>query len=147
MPKPTPKQIAPEEVRDVALQIVKDDRFPVLATVDDQIPRVRPVSPVHIDGFITYVANLRSYAKTKQIELNPNVELCYMDDQHNQVRIQALAKVVKDRDLLEFFWKKNRLLQHYLGDIDNPELIVYRMVPVKVSFMQEWALKYIDVKI
>ncbi|MBX2817004.1 MAG: pyridoxamine 5'-phosphate oxidase family protein [Saprospiraceae bacterium] len=145
MPKPAPKKILPEEVLAVALQVVQEDRFPVLATVDGIHARVRPVSPVHIDGFTTYVANLRSYAKTKQIEINPCVELCYLDAQHNQVRIEARAEVVTDRALLEFFWKKNRLLEHYLGSIDNPELIVYRMVPTKVSFMQEWALTYMQV--
>ena len=33
-------------------------------------PRLRPVSPVRTDGFTVYVANLRSYAKTAQIETN-----------------------------------------------------------------------------
>ena len=37
------------------------------------------------------------------------------------------------------------LLRHYLGSLDNPALIVYRIVPSRVRFMREWALDYHDV--
>ncbi len=92
-----------------------------------------------------YVANLKSYGKTHEIEVNPNVELCYVDDDHNQVRITGKAEVVQDRKLLEDIWNANRLLQHYLGSVDNPELIVYKIVPTRVRFMVEWALAYFEV--
>jgi len=119
----------------------------MLATMDESQPRVRPVSPVRTEGFTVYVANLKSYGKTGEIKLNPAVELCYIDEDHNQVRITGTAEVVKDRKLLEDIWSTNRLLQHYLGSIDNPELIVYKINPNKVRFMLEWALQYYDVKI
>jgi hypothetical protein len=32
-----------------------------------------------------------------------------------------------------------------LGSIDNPQLIVYKAVPNRVSHMQEWALEYHNV--
>ena len=35
--------------------------------------------------------------KTAEIAVNPKVELCYLDDQHNQVRITGRADVVADR--------------------------------------------------
>ena len=145
MSKPTPQPVKPEDVPQLAAVLVKKVRFPMLATIDGNQPRVRPVSPVRTDGFTVYVANLKSYSKTADIEKNPNVELCYLDEDHNQVRITGEAVVVTDRKLLEEIWNSNRLLQHYLGSIDNPELIVYKINPAKVRFMQEWALKYYDV--
>ncbi len=147
MSKPTPQPIKPEDVPQLAAELVKKVRFPMLATIDGNQPRVRPVSPVRTDGFTVYVANLKSYGKTADIEKNPNVELCYLDEDHNQVRITGEAVVVTDRKLLEEIWNSNRLLQHYLGSIDNPELIVYKINPAKVRFMQEWALKYYDVPV
>ena len=48
------------------------------------------------DGFTVYVANLRSYHKTEEIAANPRVELCYLDDHHDQVRITGVAEVVTD---------------------------------------------------
>lgn len=147
MSKPTPQPIKPEDVPQLAAALVKKVRFPMLATIDGDQPRVRPVSPVRTDGYTVYVANLKSYGKTADIEKNPKVELCYLDEDHNQVRITGGATVVTDRKLLEEIWNSNRLLQHYLGSIDNPELIVYKINPVKVRFMQEWALQYYDVPV
>jgi hypothetical protein len=36
-------------------------------------------------------------------------------------------------------------LRRYLGTPDNPDLVVYRCVPVRVRFMKEWALEYQEV--
>lgn len=142
MPKPTPEPVNPAQLVELAQTVIKQAKFPFLSTIDEDQPRVRPVSPVRTDGFTIYVANLKSYAKTVQIAANPKVELCYMDTDHNQVRITAIAEVVTDRGLLEDIWAQNRLLQHYLGSIDNPELIVYKMLPQQVTYMREWALEY-----
>ncbi len=147
MSKPQPQRINPEDVPQIATALVMKVRFPMLATIDDDQPRVRPVSPVRTDGFTVYVANLKSYGKTADIEKNAKVELCYLDEDHNQVRITGEAMVVTDRKLMEEIWNANRLLQHYLGSIDNPELIVYKIIPNKVRFMLEWALTYYEVPI
>jgi general stress protein 26 len=145
MPKPEPKHIEPGEVRELATALVRGARFPCLATIDEDQPRVRPVSPVRTEEFTIYVANLKGYHKTEEIAANPRVELCYMDDEHNQVRITGRAEPLADRALLEEIWSKNPLLRSYLGTPDNPELIVYRIVPGRVRYMQEWALEYHEV--
>ena len=145
MPKPAPKAFAPGELLQLARAVLAADRFPHLATIDGGTPRVRPVSPVRTDGFTVYVANLRSYHKTVEIGANPNVELCYLDDGHNQVRLTGKADVLTDPALLEAIWNTNPLLRHYLGSPDNPQLIVYRITPSRVRYMQEWALEYYEV--
>lgn len=147
MSKPAPKTIDPASVPQRASEIVKKVRFPILATMDGDQPRVRPVSPVRTDGFTVYVANLKSYHKTTEISANPKVELCYVDEDHNQVRITGVAEVVTDMELLQEIWNSNRLLQHYLGSIDNPMLVVYRIIPNRVRFMLEWALEYYEVPV
>lgn len=147
MPKPQAAKIDPSQLPTLAADVIKQAKFPMLATMDGDQPRLRPVSPVKVDGFSIYIANLRSYQKTSQIEVNPKVELCYLDSDHNQVRITGIAEVLHDRPLLEDIWQKNRLLEHYLGSIDNPQLIVYKVVPHRVTYMQEWALEYWEVPI
>ena len=147
MSKPVPEPIAPGQVRGLALAVVKADRFPHLASIDGDRPRVRPVSPVRTDDFMVYVANLRGYHKTAEIVANPRVELCYLNDQHDQVRIAGTAEVVTDRELLDAIWESNPLLRNYLGSIDNPDLIVYRIRPEEVRYMKEWALEYHHVPI
>jgi general stress protein 26 len=145
MSRPTPEPIDPEQLVALAARVMRDARFPFLATADGDRPRVRPVSPVRTDGFTVYVANLRAYHKTAEIEANNRVELCYLDGRHDQVRISGLAEVVADRALLRQIWEESPLLRGYLGTPDNPELIVYRIIPERVRFMREWALEYHEV--
>lgn len=146
MPQPPqPQPVDPAELPQLAQATMKAAKFPMLATVDGDQPRVRPVSPVRTDGFVVYVANLRRYGKTHELEANPNAELCYKDDQDNQVRITAQAEVLTDRPLLEEIWAASPLLRAYLGSLDNPELIIYRFVPNRVRYMREWALEYFEV--
>ena len=145
MSKPNPEPIDPKKLVELALAVVQADRFPDLATIDGDQPRVRPVSPVRTDRFTVYVANLRGYHKTIEIAANPRVELVYLDDHHDQVRITGVAEEVTDRALLQEIWDANPLLRQYLGRVDNPELVVYRMRPTRVRFMREWALEYFDV--
>ena len=105
------------------------------------------MSPVRTDRFTVYVANLKMYHKTAEIAANPKVELCYLDDKHDQVRITGVAEVLTDRKLLQEIWDANPLLRQYLGSIDNPALIVYLIKPTYVRFMKEWALDYHEVAI
>jgi general stress protein 26 len=145
MAKPIPAPVIPHQLTELAQAVMQADRFPYLASIDGDQPRVRPVTPVRTEGFTVYVANLRSYHKTAEIAANPKVELCYLDDRHDQVRITGVAEVVTDRDLLRAIWEDNPLLRQYLGSLDNPELIVYRIRPVHVRFMREWSLEYNNV--
>lgn len=147
MAQPQPKPIDPAELPALALATMKAAKFPVLATVDGDQPRVRPVSPVRTEGFTVYVANLRRYGKTAEIAANPKVELCYTDEEHQQVRITAEAEVVTEAGLLAEIWEGNPLLRAYLRTPDNPELIIYRMRPARVRYMREWALEYFEVPI
>ena len=143
--KPRPEPVDPAKVPELARAIVNGPGFPLLATVDGDQPRLRPVSPVRTDGFTIYVGNLRRYHKTVEIEANPKVELCYMDEHHNQVRITGTAEVVTDRALLQEIWDATPLMRQFLGTIDNPEFILYRIVPRRVRYMREWALEYHEV--
>lgn len=147
MTRPDPEPIAPDRLDEWARRVMKAAKFPFLATLDGDRPRVRPVSPVRTDGFTIFIANLRDYHKTAEIAANPRVELCYLDDAHDQVRIEGVAEVVTDRALLQGIWDANPLLRNYLGTIDNPQLIVYRVRPGRVRVMKEWALEYHEVPI
>jgi general stress protein 26 len=97
------------------------------------------------EGFTVYVANLRSYGKTAEIAANPRVELCYTADNHHQVRITATAEILTDSVLQQQIWDSNPLLRRYLQTPDNPQLIIYRLIPQRVRYMQEWALTYHEV--
>lgn len=145
---PAPAPISAEEAARLSHEVIRRAKFPMLATVDEAgQPRVRPVSPVRVDGFTIFVANLRSYGKTRELAANARCELCYLDDAHDQVRITGEARVVSDAATLNAIWESNPLLRRYLGTPDNPELIIYRIEPRRVRFMREWALEYVEVPV
>ncbi len=145
MTRPAPEPVDTGRLVALAQGVMKAARFPFLASIDGDQPRLRPVSPVRTDGFTVYVANLRSYHKTAEIAANSRVELGYLDEHHDQVRITGVAEVVTDRALLQAIWDENPLLRQYLGSIDNPEFLLYRITPTRVRYMKEWALDYHEV--
>ncbi len=147
MAKPESEPIDPAQLPELAQSVMNEAKFPMLSSIDGDQPRLRPVSPVKTDGFTVYVANLKAYHKTQEIAANPKVELCYMDSKHDQVRITGVAEVLEERDELQAIWDANPLLRQYLGTIDNPMLIVYRIVPMQIRFMREWALEYHEVPV
>ena len=142
--KPEPNPI-PVDLREAAINTMSAAKFPMLASMDGGQPRVRPVSPVRTDGFTVYVASLRSSHKTGELEANEQVELCYLSEGHDQVRITGFCERVIDRAVLQDVWDSNPLLRGFLGSIDNPEFILYKVSPNQVRFMREWALEYHDV--
>ena len=140
-----PPPPTPEEARQLALAVVAADKFPMMASLDGEQPRVRPVSPVKTVEFTVWVASMRSSHKTGEIEVNQRVELCYLTKDHDQVRITGVAVTVEDGAERQEIWDTNPLLRAYLKSVDNPEFVLYRVEPRKVRFMREWALDYHDV--
>jgi general stress protein 26 len=142
--KPRPEPVDPAKLYDLAHAVIKDAKFPMLASVDSESqPRVRPVSPVRVDpDFTIYIANLASYQKTAEIAANPKVEMAYLAPGHDQLRITGRAEIVDDEAVISDIWAAHPLLKLYLGSSDNPEFILYRVVPEQVRFMREWALDY-----
>jgi general stress protein 26 len=144
--KPIPV-LPPAELRETALAAVRADPFPMMASLDGDQVRLRPVSPVRTEEFTVYVASMRGSHKTGEIESNNKVELCYLTDGHDQVRITGIAENVTDASVRQSIWDANPLLRAYLKSVDNPEFILYRVTPNEVRFMKEWALEYQTVAI
>ena len=140
-----PPAPTPDEALELALAVVAEDRFPMMATLDGDQPRVRPVSPVKTDGFVLYVASLRSSNKTGEIDRQAKVEICYLTKDHDQVRITGFVENVTDAVVRQQIWDTNPLLRAYLKTIDNPEFVLYKVTPKRVRYMREWALEYVEV--
>ena len=68
-----------------------------------------------------------------------------MDEGHDQVRITGTARLVEDLAVRQSIWDSNPLLRSFLGSIDNPEFLLYRVDASRVRFMREWALDYYEV--
>jgi general stress protein 26 len=145
VPRPTPAPITAEQLPELARAVLKADRFPILATVDGDQPRARPITATWCDGFTVYFANLKRFHKTEELAANAKVELCFLDKGDDQVRLTGIAERVTDRATQEEAFARDALLRQFLKSPDNPEFILYRVKPTRVRFMREWALEYFDV--
>jgi general stress protein 26 len=134
-----------EDLRARALDVLERCPFPMLATVEGDVPRVRPVSPVWVVGFTVWVASHRSTGKTAQVRANGRVELCFMTDDHQQVRIAGRAVEHSDHTARRNVWDRYPLLGRYFKGIDDPDFILYEVRPERVRYMKEWALTYEEV--
>ncbi len=143
--RPEPVAVDPSRLVELAQSTMARARFPMLATVDRSRPRLRPVSPVAVEGFTVFVASFRSSHKTGELAANPAVELCYLDEGHDQVRIEGIAELVTEGTLRQRIWDSNPLLRGFLESIDDPEFMLYCIRPTRVRFMREWALEYFEV--
>lgn len=140
-------ELTAEEARRLALETMALAKFPVLASVEGAAPRVRPVSPVRTEGFTVWVASLRSSHKTVELARNANVELCYFAPNHDQVRIEGVAELITDGRVRQEIFNENPLLRAYLGSPDNPEYLLYKVIPLRVRYMKEWSLRYHEVAV
>jgi general stress protein 26 len=147
MSKPRPEPVDVTKLRELALEVIKQDRFPMFATMDGDQPCVRPVSPLRNDEFTIFVASLRSSHKTGEIEANAKVEMCYMTPGHDQVRLTGIAHEVKDRAVKLQLWESTPLLRMYLPSVDDPQFVLYRVEASRVRFMREWALEYFELDV
>ncbi len=143
--RPRPRSVNTSRLVDLAQATMKRAPFPMIASVDGNRPRLRPISPVRTYGFQVYFASLRSSNKTTELTSNRSVELCYLDEGHDQVRIAGTAHLVEDVAVRQSIWDASPLLRNFLGSIDNPEFMLYRVDPSRVRFMREWALEYHEV--
>lgn len=145
MPQPRPEPVTPEQLPDLVRAVIRNQRFPMLATLDGDQPRVRPITATWTDGYTVYFANLKRFHKTQEMAAQHNVELCFLDKGDDQVRITGVAELVSDRATQEEAFKRDALLRQYLKSPDNPEFTLYRVRPTRVRFMREWALDYFEV--
>lgn len=147
MPRPTPEPVDITKLRELALCVIAADKFPMLATLDGDQPCVRPVSPLGNEDFTIYIASLRDSHKTREIEANAKVELCYMTPGHDQVRLTGIAHEVTDAATRLDWWTRSPLLRAYIPSAGDPRFVLYRVEAGRVRFMREWALEYFEVRL
>ena len=145
MPQPRPEPVSPEQLPELVRAVLKAHRFPMLATLDGDQPRVRPITATWTDGYTVYFANLKRFHKTQEMAAQQQGELCWLDKGDDQVRITGIAELVADRATQEEAFQRDALLRQYLKSPDNPEFTLYRVRPTRVRFMREWALDYYEV--
>ena len=96
-----------------------------IATIDGDKPRVRPFGVVNIFEGKLYIQTGKSKNVSKQIQINPNIEICAFLD-GKWIRIEG--KVVRDdrREAKVSMLDANPVLKSmYSADDDNTEVLYF----------------------
>jgi len=107
--------------KEEAIDLIKDTGFGILATVEGQQPRVRPMMPyLDEDSGTLLIALLPSSRSIQQIQKNPQVEICYVDRKMWFCRIAGKAKMTTDSTKKERVWDNIPMLRQYFSGPQDP---------------------------
>ena len=109
-----------------------------IATEEGEQPRVRPCGIVNIFEDKLYIQTGKSKDVSKQMQINPNVEICGLVDGK---WVRVAGKVVRDdrREAKESMWEANPMLKNmYSADDDNTEVLYFEKAKATFySFTEE----------
>lgn len=114
-------------------EFLKDCGVYYLATMDGNQPRVRPFGTVSIFDNHLYIQTGKSKNVSKQIEVNPNVEICAFKDGK---WIRVTGKLIIDdriepkKDMLD---KYPDLKSMYSAEDDNTEVLYFESANAVIS--------------
>lgn len=115
--------------------------FAFLATVDDNQPRVRPVSPIIEDALSIWVATLANSRKVKQIKQNSKICLAFV--QHPSGDKTAIvtgeAEIVDNIEQKKRVWKIAPYdLSLYFKTPESAEYCLLKIKPNRIEWWDNW---------
>jgi len=117
-----------------------------LATTDGRRPAVRPMSACAWFGQELYIATGADSAKVADVRACPAVEICFMAENFDHVRIRGRAKVSSDlRDKRRIFGAY-RWMKDYFGSPDASDWVVLRVRPSSIRLMVMAKMRYQELK-
>ncbi|MBD3267316.1 hypothetical protein GF373_11670 [bacterium] len=127
-----------EDSRNLAQSILKDKTIFYMATVERGTPRVRPMTCLHADDFKIWTCSHRHTAKMEQIKQHNEVECCFMDENHRQVRILGSVKIFEGEEA----WKDLPFSPESVPMLEDPDYLLLYIVPTEVRFIDDWSQNY-----
>ena len=119
-------------------EALKGETIIMLATVESNQPRVRPVTLIEHKGAL-YVLTGSSDAKTKQIQENQKVEVLKLVPHENltgYIRFSAIAKIIKDPKTREHLANVSSFFYNYWESSENPKYALLQLIPQKIEYMK-----------
>lgn len=127
-----------KDIRVQALEILDRCRLFFLATLEDDKPRVRPMTRIHHDGFRIWTCSHQDTGKVRQIASHQLVEACFLDDSNRQVRVLGRASLITD----EAEAARVPIQREKLPMLEDPDYRLLVIEPVEVRMINDWALDY-----
>ncbi len=119
--------------------------FGFLSTIDDEVPRVRPIAVRYFANRLLF-STFSTSEKVSQIKANNNVEISWLFNDMSHVRITAKANIISDKNLKKDYLDKNSSLKEYFKDENDRNYTLFELHPEKVAFNRSGAMEYDNIK-
>lgn len=110
--------------KEEVVDLIRDAGFGMLATVEGNQPRVRPMMPYLTDDGNLLVALLGQSRTIPQIKQNPQVEICFVDRKMWFARVAGKAKISEKAENKEFLWDNIPMLKQYFSSAADPNFVL-----------------------
>ena len=121
--------------KEEVIDLIKDAGFGVLATLENNQPKARPMMP-YLDENGNLLLALLSHSRTiPQIKKNPHVEMCYIDRKMCFARISGKADVSTDIQKKQIAWDNIPMLRQYFAGPEDPNFILIEIDTSTVEAM------------
>ncbi|MGA1792663.1 MAG: pyridoxamine 5'-phosphate oxidase family protein [Thermoplasmatota archaeon] len=120
------------------LGMIKDMQIVKLATIDGDVPRVRPLTMVRF-GSEHFILTGTNDAKMKQLSENDNVELCIdvKDEKGNgYLRIDGKMEVVKDQKIRSDVAMSTSYFSEYWSTPEDPNYALLHLKMQNLEYMK-----------
>ncbi len=118
-----------------AIDLIKDAGMGLLATNDNNQPRVRPMMPFLTDDGELLVALLGRSRTIGQVKQNPLVEICFVDRKMWYCRVTGKAKITDNKAKKETLWNAIPMLKQYFGGIQDPNFVLLEVEIIAAESM------------
>ncbi|MFX1576088.1 MAG: pyridoxamine 5'-phosphate oxidase family protein [Promethearchaeota archaeon] len=108
------------------------------ATVEEDQPRVRPVTLVESEGKL-YVLTGTADAKVSQVRKNEKVEvvrLIRFEEGGGYVRFSAVAKIIEDAPTRSRLAEATSFFSKYFKGANDPKFTLFHLIPKKIEYMK-----------
>lgn len=110
--------------KEEVIDLIKDAGFCLLATAEDNQPRVRPMMPYLTEDNQLLLALLKRSRTITHIKKNPKVELCFVDRKMWYCRISGTATISDDKEKKEILWNNIPMLKQYFGGVEDSNFVL-----------------------
>ena len=128
----------PEDIKKEITEALKKNQTVYLATIEEENPRVRPVTLVYLEDEFWILTDTQS-GKMKQIAKNPNIEFCYPMTEGKEigyVRFSGKAKVIKKKETKEKIAPQVPYFKTYWKGLDDPNFTLIKVKTEEVDYMR-----------
>jgi len=132
---------------DKVREIIQRSRYGSLATCVDGQPHVRPMAFIMLEDGRLWSSTYNVSGKFKELQDNPRVEICFVDDRKLHLRIEGTASICGGEEDKRALLEKNPKVRRHFPDEHDGKFVHIEVKPTRVRWKKMGFCEYEEVPI